>query len=161
MATLLHLAKHGQVARIDPELDKEERFIYALPRFREWLEGTLPTLASSWNLEETPLEQFDVLLERFCSGDFLTVGQHFKCLYDHAQGIWELKTADLRIFGWFYRRDEFIATAGEATWRVKEFDLYRGLRDQSVRERNSFDLDEPKFIPGSEPNAVVSSFNFP
>jgi hypothetical protein len=161
MATLLHLISEGLVARIDPELANEDRYIYALPRFRKWIESTLVGMASSWNIEVSPLEQFDELLDRFCSGDFLIVGHDFKCLHRHENGVWELKTADLRIFGWFYLRDTFIAAAAEAKWKIEESGLYHGMIEQTVRDRDRLELDPPKFLSGSDPNVVVSSFNFP
>src|ERR1043166_7054083 len=107
MATLLHLHKSGAIARFEPETDVEERFVYALPRFENWVSETLPRLASNWDLENSPLEQFDDLMANFCRGDPLVFGDDFKCLYEHADGIWELKTPDLRVFGWFCKRDVF------------------------------------------------------
>ena len=83
------------------------------------------------------------------------------CLYEHEDGVWELKSADIRVFGWFYKRDVFIAAAADAAWKIKEYCLYAGYRDQTKRDRDALDLDPPKFIAGSDPNAVVSCFHYP
>lgn len=161
MSTLSTLVAAAQIRRLDPELTNEERWIYALPRFEEWANGTLPGMASSWDLETSPIEQLDDLVARFCGGDPLAVGDDFKCLYEHQDGVWELKTADLRVFGWFYQRDVFIAATADAAWKIKEYDLYAGYRDQTKRDRDILDLDPPKYLAGSDPNVVVSSFRFP
>lgn len=161
MSTLLHLVQSGAIARFDPETADEERFLYALPRFEEWVANELPNLESNWDLESSPLEQFDDLMGQFCRGDPLAVGNDFRCLYEHEDGVWELKTADLRIFGWFYKRDIFIAAAAGPAWKIKEYDLYAGYREQTKRDRDALDLDPPKFLAGSDPNAVVSSFHYP
>lgn len=71
-------------------------------------------------------------------------------------GVWELKTADLRLFGWFVQKDCFIVCDCDTTLRVKQMRLYPGYRDQAVRFRERLDLDEPKFIAGDDPNDVVS-----
>jgi hypothetical protein len=161
MSTLLHLQQSGAIARFEPETDVEERFVYALPRFEKWVAETLPELASNWDLENVPLEQFDDLMAQFCRGNPLAFGDDFKCLYEHEDGVWELKAADLRIFGWFYKRDVFIAACADSAWKIKEYHLYAGYREQTKRDRDQLDLDPPKFIAGSDPNAVVSSFHYP
>jgi hypothetical protein len=161
MATLLHLQQSGAIARFDPETVTEERFIYALPRFQTWVQNELPLLASNWDLENSPVEQFDDLMAQFALGDALAVGDDFRCLFEHDDGVWELKTADLRIFGWFYKRDVFVAASAGAAWKIKEANLYAGFREQTKRDRDQLDLDRPKFLAGSDPNAVVSSFHYP
>jgi len=70
---------------------------------------------------------------------------------------WEMKTADLRLFGWMYRPRVFIASfLGYA-------DDYKGLKPKRhysdavqrvMTSRNSVDLDLPKFTSG-EYDALV------
>src|SRR4051812_27179079 len=113
MATLLHLEGAQLLHKIYPALDPREhewRLFYALPRLRAWIERTLPTLESSWKIEESPVEQLDALIYVFCSGQPLAYGQQFKPLRHIRDGIWELKTADLRVFGWFHTKDCFIGS---------------------------------------------------
>jgi hypothetical protein len=76
-------------------------------------------------------------------------------------GIWELKTADLRIFGWFNVLDHFVGAAADTTDRVKQHNLYYGYAGETARFRDGLDLDPPKFIPGADPNAVVSNYTYP
>ena len=76
-------------------------------------------------------------------------------------GIWELKTSDLRIFGWFHAKDCFIGYRAEHADFVKKHNLYYGLASEAARFRDQLDLDEPKFIPGDDPNVILSNYNFP
>jgi hypothetical protein len=74
-------------------------------------------------------------------------------------GIWELKTADLRLFGWFLQKDCFIVSDIDDTGRIKQSNLYRGYCLQAVRRRDALELNEPKFIRGDNPDDVVSDWN--
>lgn len=164
MATLIELAEASQVFKIDPVLgsrQQEERLIYVLPHLRQWLEEALPALESTWNIEQRPIEQLDALFYTFCSGETLTYGWQFKPLVHIRNGIWELKTADLRMFGWFYAKDCFVATDAELSDTVKRLHMYGPFRDQAVRRRDALDLDEPKFIQGDDPNDVISAYDYP
>ena len=113
MATLFQLKDIGALVKIDPSLEAgelEHRLIYATPICWNRIENELGGYASTWSIEETPIQQFDALLEVFCSGETLTFDRRFKPLNHLGAGIWELKTADLRLFGWFAHRDCFVAT---------------------------------------------------
>jgi hypothetical protein len=161
MATLLDLVDQESVFRIDPVLgwrEFEARRLYVLPEARNWIEDVLPTKVSTWNTQDSPIEQLDALTYEFCVGDPLAVGTRFKCLTHLGDGIWELKTADLRLFGWFLQKDCFIVSDLDDTGRIKQSGLYRGYCEQGVRRRNALDLDEPKFVSGDNPDDVVSDW---
>ena len=162
MATLIQLSDANQLVRVDPVLHPgalEQRVIYLLPRVVEWMEKTLPTALPQKNKEETPIMQMDSLIERFCSGESLVLEYGFKILYPRDKCIWELKTDDLRVFGWFPQRDTFIVSACGITAHVKKHQLYRGFIDQTVRDRELLDLDPPKFIPGEDPDDLISTWH--
>jgi hypothetical protein len=164
MATVLELALAQRLFRLDPALEqneKEWRFIHTSPRFREREQKELRTWESTWKIEENPTQQLDALVEVFCSGETLTFGPQFKPLTHIKDGIWELKTADLRIFGWFCKKDHFIAGTMDLAFNVKKHDLYGGYAGEVERFRDQLDLNEPKFIPGEDPNVVVSNYNYP
>ncbi len=165
MATVIDLVAADRLFKLDPALEDNEqewRLIYGLPKLLPTLQTALPTWKSHWRIEESPTQQFDALLEVFCSGDTLTFDRRFKPLITHVKdGIWELKTPDLRIFGWFHVKDCFIASAMDQTFNVKSYDLYAGYANESVYHRNQLDLDEPKFVPGGDPNVVVSNYDYP
>lgn len=160
MATLLNLAKSGQVIKVDPVLGPKElemRRIYLLPRACKWITEVLPATDSSWDLETSPNEQLDALIYEYCSGQPLCIGLRLKALVHLGEGIWELKTPDLRLFGWFTQKDCFIVSDCDDAGRVKKVPLYRGYCEQAVRLRGALDLDEPKFVTGDDPNDVVSN----
>ena len=75
--------------------------------------------------------------------------------------MWELKTPDLRLFGWFNVRDSFIITEIDLTHRVKMYNLYAGYAGQVVRKRTQLELNEPKSVLSTDPQHVVSSYNYP
>jgi hypothetical protein len=164
MATVIELALQGVLTKLDAELDdgvQELRRIYMGPKLAAWVRDTLPTLQSDRNVETEPVGQFDELAAVFCAGDTLTYDWQFKPLTHVADGIWELKTADLRIFGWFPEKDCFIGVIADTKARILEYGLYGPYADVEVAPfRNQIDLDEPKFIPGADPHAVVTDYDY-
>ena len=164
MATALELAFKQRLFKLDPGLERNEhewRFIYGSPRFRERVEKDLASWVSHWKVEVDPSQQLDALVEVFCSGETLTFGPEFKPLVHLKDGVWQLKTPDLRIFGWFWRKDHFVAGTMDVTFNVKKYNLYAGYAGEVARFRDQLDLDEPKFVPGDDPNVVVSNYNYP
>jgi len=163
MATLFNLAgPNGVLTKLDPALESNEqewRVIYAAGRFKGWVTDDLPNLTSQWETEISPLEQFDALVEIFASGETLTYGERFKPLHPREKGIWELKTPDLRIFGWFAQKDHFVGVVADTAERIKRYSLYYGYLGEVSRFRAALDLDEPKFVEGDDPNAVVSNYD--
>ncbi len=161
MATIVELATLGSLVKVDPALsirELEMRCIYLLPKAHTWLLKVLPVTDSNWNIDESPAEQFDALVYEFCSGASLPVGKRFKALIHRGGGLWELKTADLRLFGWFAQKDCFVVSDCDAAQRIKQVGLYRGYCDQAEKRRNLLDLDEPKFITGDNPDDVISDW---
>ena len=164
MATVSDLSEAGALFKLDPALDpdvQELRCLYTSERLKDWIQQTLPTLGSAWEIDHSPVEQLDALVATFASGEQLTFGWQFSPLKPIGQGVWELKTADLRVFGWFPVRDYFIGVAADWTERIKLHGLYAGYRGEIVRFRDELRLDEPKFIEGDNPDDVVSNFTFP
>lgn len=164
MATLLDLAGRDELHRLDPQLEPNEqewRTIYVLPRVVPVFRDELPNWTSLWKVEQSPIQQMDALVETFCSGATLTFGHQFKPLNPLRDGVWELKTPDVRFFGWFYKRDCFIGGAINNAYNVKNHNLYAGYINEIVHYRQQLSLDDPKFVPGEDPNAVVSNYNFP
>jgi hypothetical protein len=166
MATLLELehGNAGPLVKLDAGLESHEqewRRISISLRLRQWIERVLPTLAPQWEVELSPLEQFDDIAWAFVSGEPLVYLNQFKPLRHISGGIWELKTPDLRIFGWFNIKDSFIGVVANQTSEIKQHDLYHGHCGEVSRFRDQIGLDEPKFVVGEDPYAVVSDFHFP
>jgi hypothetical protein len=164
MATLSELELRGDIWKMDPALpprEQEERAIFASPALLAWIANVLPGLGSTWNIEMSPIEQLDVLVGDFCAGHELTYKHHFKPLLHKLDGIWELKTADLRVFGWFPVKDHFLAVKADLADRVKISGLYNGYCGEVDRFRTALELDDPKHIQGIDPNGVVSNYSYP
>jgi hypothetical protein len=164
MATLLHLCQPVSAAleRFDPGFEggqQEFRCICASPKFAKWVTDDLPPMPSALGLESSPEEQLFDLVQLFCSDDVLTYGDHFKPLHSRDRGVWELRTPDLRIFGWFPIKDHFVAVVANDATFIKEHDLYEGYIGEVVRFRDQLDLDEPKFIQSERPQDVVSNYS--
>lgn len=154
----------GELCRYDAFLaddQQPERTIFFFPRSRTWMSDILPTLESTWNIEVSPLEQVDAFLALYCAGEPLSFGHRFKPLTHLGDGVWELKTADVRLFGWFVSRDSFVVTDGVLARDVKLRNGYRPFAEQAVRFRDRLALDEPKFVAGEDPHNVVSNFYYP
>ncbi len=165
MATVLGLvtAQPAGLIKLDPMLEAQEqewRTIYILPRLAPSV-ADLPTWQSHWKVEQSPGQQMDSLLEVFCSGETLAFGPQIKPLVHLSDGVWELKTPDLRLFGWFPHKDCFICGALDTAFNVKSYNLYRGYAGEVARYRTQLDLNDPKFIPGDDPNDVVTNWNYP
>ena len=164
MATLATLVSDGSLLRWEVNLSPRqqiERILLLVPPLHGRLDETLAQSGSTWNIEETPAQQLDALTAVFVAGEPLAFGWQFKSLVHHQNGVWYLKTADVRLFGWFPCRDCFIATSIAGADLAKRLHLYRPLGDEVVRIREALPLDEPKFVPGDDPNDVVSNFTYP
>jgi hypothetical protein len=164
MATLLELNAGGRLLKLDPALDHDQqefRILYASPRLAKWLQETLPTLGSSWNIELSPAEQLDAFMAIYASGQTLTYPRAFHPIRHAGNGVWMLKTADLRVFGWFHARDCFVGHVANTAEKIKQHGLYHGHAGEVVHFRTTLDLNEPKFISGENPNDVVSNFGLP
>jgi hypothetical protein len=130
------------------------------PKLRAWIERDLATMRSNLGLQLAPLEQLFAFVQIFCADEPLTYGDHFKPLYCRGQGDWELRTDDLRVFGWFPIKDHFVGVVADDATYIKQHRLYAGYIGEVVRFRNQLDLDEPKFIQSEEAKDVVSNYNF-
>jgi hypothetical protein len=162
MATPLDLDRDGALFKLDA-LEQgllEFREFYASPDLHRWIVDVLPGMPTFWGIQLTPAEQFDALAEIFCAGERLSYGLHFKPLTHIVDGIWELKTDDIRIFGFFHRKDCFIGVVADDATRIKTHGLYRGYANVNARRfRDAIDLDNPKCVLGDNPDAIVSNFD--
>jgi hypothetical protein len=164
MATLIDLEGRAKIFRLDPQLEPSEqewRLIYVSPVLKEWIENDLRALKSTWKVELDPAQQLDALVDDFCSGTALCYGPQFHAIRHVEDGIWELKTPDLRLFGWFHVKDCFVGWRACLADFIKQHGLYHGLAGETARFRKQLDLDEPKFVPGANPDDVVSNYSYP
>jgi hypothetical protein len=90
------------------------------------------------------------------SGELLEERRDLRPLLPFDSCVWELKTIDVRIFGWFPIRDAFVAVNGGMARKIKDARMYHGYREEVRTVRDRLDLDEPKSIEGSRVSDVLS-----
>lgn len=153
MATLAELSNSGEIVPISVGEDirmSPRRLIYGSQKIIGWLENELPAMKTRVSSILAPLEQVDALFEEFQFGKPLGHPRQFRQLRLRSQNpnVWELKTPDIRIFGWFPKKDIFVAICAEDATHIKDHDLYSGLIEEVVRFRGQLKLDEPKTLIG-------------
>ena len=133
----------------------EERQFYALPAFMNDLRNVVPALEKGrLDAPLSPLQQLDDILHRWIIGKPMRYRRWLNDLSPQDSETWELKTADLRIFGWIYRPKIFVGAFIGYTDHYKRHgnqpavESYGAARDRVVEIRNRLDLDEPKFATG-------------
>ncbi|HEV3248932.1 MAG TPA: hypothetical protein VG124_17170 [Beijerinckiaceae bacterium] len=150
MATLLTLVQQGELIQIGGGLERDEqpeRLLYAFPHVIDWLDKVLPGLAAELHDQLlSPLEQADILFHDFVSGADMAFYERCHSMIPDEEGVWELKSEDLRFFGWFPAKGAFIIADIDTKARITE----RGLAylGQVKYRREMLGLDEPKFKEG-------------
>jgi hypothetical protein len=155
MATLANLPTVTKINLALARGEFAEREFYALPSFMNDLQNVIPSLQSGrLHAPQTPIEQLDDILHRWIIGKPMRYGRWLKDLSPQASETWEMKTADLRIFGWVYRPKVFVGVFVGYADDYKRQDgqppreSYDAARDRVVQIRDRLDLDNPKFATG-------------
>jgi hypothetical protein len=160
MPTITELLDSGAIIKIDVELaprDQPLRLLYGTPQFVEWLRQILEGVEPPRQLGQTsPAEQIDDLFHSFLSGEPLIFTRQFRVVRAEENAVWELKTPDMRIFGWFMAKDCFVAVFGNWADTIKDHDLYRGYRIAIRRLRRELGIDATLCVKGVDPDDVLS-----
>lgn len=147
MATLEHLISIGTLLRYEADLDVDElphRYLYVSPTVDRWLERILPGLPRDRSRQLTPSQQVDVILRDFVLGRPLNYGRDHRRLEPHADQVWELKSEDLRLFGWYVREEMFVVVEGHMRKELRPKSAYTPVIERVVAFRAALDMDEPK-----------------
>ncbi|WP_068489887.1 hypothetical protein [Paramagnetospirillum marisnigri] len=78
----------------------------------KWFRSVVPSLPRDRDVDLTPKRALDNLFCDFVTGVSLETPKSIREITPHKAGIWEFKTLDLRVFGFFEKIDLFIATHG-------------------------------------------------
>jgi hypothetical protein len=160
MSTIEDLVAAGAISRIEVELNGREqaqRLLYGTPDFIEWLRKLVDGAGPESPLgQATAAEQVDQLFHLFLSGGPLIHNRQFRYIRAEENAVWELKTPDTRIFGWFMKRDCFVCVFGDWADKVKDHDLYRGYRIAIRRLRRQLNIDNTLCVEGVDPGDVLS-----
>ncbi|MBB3401761.1 hypothetical protein FHT84_001993 [Rhizobium sp. BK289] len=160
MTTFDSLVASEAIVKVEIQLSGGQlpkRLLFATPGFAEWLsERVARNEPSSLGAVLTPIEQLDFLFYTFVSGKPLIHCRQFRAIRNERNAVWELKTVDLRIFGWFAMRDCFVAVFGDWADHVKDHDLYRGYRLEVRRLRRELGVGDALCVEGVNPEDVIS-----
>jgi len=160
MPTIADLVDSGAIVKIDVDLaprDQPLRLLYGTPQFIAWLRDVLDGAQPSRQLGHTSIaEQIDDLFYSFLSGEQLIFTKQFRVVRAEENAVWELKTPDIRIFGWFMAKDCFVAVFGNWADTIKDHDLYRGYRIAIRRLRRELGIDATLCVKGVAPDDVLS-----
>jgi hypothetical protein len=158
MATLEHLATTDKLISHEPDLENgefPERFIYFAPDFDAWLGQTLAGLDRRHRRNRTPYEQTEQILYNFIIGRRLAYGSGYHPLDPLSANVWELKSPDVRLFGWFPRRRYLVVVCGELKENLRKISDYTPHIRKVVAFRDALDLDEPKTVTGVRQDEVL------
>lgn len=148
MATLEHLATIGKLKKHEPELEQNEfpdRHFYMAPGVDAWASSILANAAHVRGRDLSPLEQVEQLVHDFVVGRPINYFQRRK--FDlPILHVWELKTPDVRLLGWFPRKKHFVMVCGEMKANLLSARLYKPYIAGVVAFRDNLDLDEPKSL---------------
>jgi hypothetical protein len=160
MTSINLLVDSGAISKIELDLnagDQPMRLLYGTPDFTVWLTTILNGAEPPNRLgDATPAEQIDHLFYTFLSGRPLVYTKQFRYIRAEKNAVWELKTPDTRIFGWFLRKDCFVAVFGDWADNVKDHDLYRGYRIAIRRLRRDLNVDDTLCVQGVTAGDVIS-----
>lgn len=158
MATLVELQTAKILHKIEVRLKSDEfedRRIYAFDQVITFVRDRLPNETAVYPENSSPSQQLFALMKRFITGGSLSMGEHFWLMRPSGADVFELRTPDLRMFGWVYSPGTFIATNLATFEDIHTLNNHAAYRDEAVRMRESLDLDDPKFTPAAEINNVV------
>lgn len=158
MATLDELETAGVLSRYKHRFDAPPgrgREIWFFKEVAKWLVNDFFTMEPFYNESIATKNQAGVLLKNFVVGEEFESDLDFWHMRPHYDDVFELKTADLRIFGWFYRPRVFVAAQAqtfEVAHRAPGIHSYH--RDEVVKMREQIELDEPKWVVGAKASDV-------
>lgn len=130
-----------------------ERYLYAFPESLKWMKEEVPKLQTGrLQSAQTPAEQLIMRLQQWLSGASINKGPMFQEMkYPEHNDVWELKTDDLRLFGWMYQPKKFIIASHGYADHYKEPTKTKNYADDVravMKARDELPLDGPKFVKG-------------
>lgn len=161
MATFDKLLEEQKIVRVTISLGRgqfNDRELYAYPDCLKWMKVEVPKMITGRVQSAlAPKEQLITRLLQWITGKPMAHGRMFQDMRPRSAEVWELKTADLRIFGWMYRPRKFIAVQGGYTDDYKpptKIKDYGDDRDAVIKARNELPLDGNKSVTGEYDDLV-------
>lgn len=161
MATIYTLPTVTQITVPLPYGEFDLREFHALPSFMQFIWQILPaTPPGIIPAKETPRQQMDSLFRKWNAGKPMKRRRSFDIMRPPIDSVWEMKSVDIRVFGWMHRPKCFVAVFGGLADDYKPQngnkpkESYEEARERVVWIRSRLRLDEPKFVTG-EYDALV------
>ena len=158
MATLEYLIATGRLVKHEPDFDDDElpqRIVCFAPGFTTWLSRTLAKVEPLHGRHLTPHEQVEQILYEFAIGRPMAYSVDYRKLDPPVLAhVWELKTQDVRLFGWFAKRGHFVIVCGELKDNLPKRSDYMPYIQKVISFRDVLDLDEPKALRGVTYNDI-------
>jgi hypothetical protein len=133
------------------------RYLYASARFLSWMTGDMPKITPQFKESDPVKVQLASEFFGFCDGLGLALGSDIRCLRPLTLSVWELKTPDIRLFGWFPEKNYFIVHDGAAKANLEKDSDYQPFVDEVVRFRNTLTGFLPTHITEGKMRHVVSN----
>lgn len=153
MATLDDLTTTGALIKHTPFLERNElpmRVAYLAPAFDNVLDDTWRTMDCVRGSQLSPYEQIEQMFYELVIGRVMSYNVGFKKLDPVSASVWELKTRDVRIFGWFPARAHFVAVCAQLRSLMPNRADFSPFVDEVLAFRSALNLDEPKAITGTK-----------
>lgn len=160
MATLDELvnAKELHEVIVNPGRGQlRRRSIYLAPSAKQWFDETLAGLDPAEADDFRPIMQVLTLFRTYISGEAMIENEDFKLMLPEENDVYELRTHDVRIYGWFYRPSIFIGVSADTMIQVHTVNgLASGHRNSVVIYRAASTLDPPLFEEGASTDDVLA-----
>ncbi|UYN96676.1 MAG: hypothetical protein KIT25_07025 [Enhydrobacter sp.] len=156
MATIPILEAKGDLLPYEPDFEHDEfpsRWIHQAPDFPAWL-GKLQEEEPDQPRNLSPFEQVEQLLFDYAVGRPMIYARDRRLLEPVGFHVWEMKTLDVRLFGWLPMRRHLVLVCGEMKRHLKPSSRYKPFVDRVVAFRDKLDLDRPKFLMGVQANDI-------
>jgi hypothetical protein len=157
MATIAELESDGKLLAYEPDFEANEfptRWIHIAPTFPTWLEKTLRSEVADDGRNISPYEQVEQVFYEYALGRPMVYGRDRRKLDPLTQHVWEVKTPDVRVFGWLPQKRHLIVVCGTMKRDLKPSKKYDPHIQNVITFRNGLDLSVPKFLTGLTPNEI-------
>lgn len=163
MATLEALLDVGRIDVVEgigaPGAVNKRQLYIVIPEASDDIARMIGKYTATWSTQGLSIaDQVNMIFHDFLSGKSLHHPKGFHVLDEVEDGIWELKSDDVRLFGWFIAKDAFvIATSAYAT--MAKDGKYASFISAAKFRRRDVALNNGKYVEGGAPGNVISSFH--
>ena len=161
MSTIPKLLSGGTLKAVTLGLHDDEladRGLFGTVRLFKFLSEELPTIPSR-DATLSAEEQVAVLFARYLTNRPFVLRSPISPLRHLNNAVWELKTLDVRVFGWFAAKDAMIIDAGCDVKLLKAQQRnYSGYINQTEHVRKRLGFNPSDYVQGSEPHDILTNF---